>query len=73
MYEKENTMKKYKFTPRTILVASVLTIILATGVIASGGLAYIQSSSDNRDAINHYPTIEEIKKESMMYQSIQKH
>lgn len=63
VYEKENTMKKYKFTPRTILVASVLTIILATGVIASGGLAYIQSSSDNRNAINHYPTIEEVKKE----------
>ena len=44
VYNKENTMKKHKFTARTILAASFLTIILVTGVIASGGLAYIQSS-----------------------------
>lgn len=63
VYNKENTMKKHKFTARTILAASFLTIILVTGVIASGGLAYIQSSSDSRNAIDHYPTIEEVQRE----------
>ena len=63
VYNKEDTMKKHKFTARTILAASFLTIILVTGVIASGGLAYIQSSSDSRNAIDHYPTIEEVQRE----------
>ena len=60
--EKENrNMKKFSFTPRTIIVASLLTVAVATGVIASGGVAAIVGHSDTRDAINHFPEAEEIQ------------
>lgn len=60
--ERENkNMKRFSFTPRTIVVASLLTVALATGVIASGGVASIVGHSDTRDAINHFPTAEEVQ------------
>ena len=60
--ERENkNMKRFSFTPRTIVIASLLTVALATGVIASGGVASIVGHSDTRDAINHFPTAEEVQ------------
>ncbi len=60
---KIENMKKLKFTPKTILVSALLTVALATGVIASSGLGGgIISHSDKREAINHYPTSSEVEK-----------
>lgn len=60
---KIENMKKLKFTPKTILVSALLTVALATGVIASSGLGgVIISHSDLREAINHYPTSSEVEK-----------
>lgn len=55
-------MKKLNFKPKTLLITLAVTAILATGVIASNGLGGIISSSDNRDAITHFPTTTEIEK-----------
>lgn len=60
--ERENmNMKRFSFTPRTIVIASLLTVALATGVIASGGAASIIGHSNPGDAINHFPTAEEVQ------------
>lgn len=58
---KIENMKKLKFTPKTILISALLTVALATGVIASSGLGGIVSHSDKREEIKHYPTTSEVE------------
>ncbi len=60
--EKENnSMKRFKFTPKVLVAALALTVILASGVIAAGKIAYTCSSSSRLDDINHFPTLEEVE------------
>lgn len=60
--EKENnSMKRFKFTPKVLVAALALTVVLASGVIAAGKIAIISSSSSHFDDIKHFPTIEEVE------------
>lgn len=60
--EKENnSMKRFKFTPKVLVAALALTVVLASGVIAAGKIASISSSSSHFDDIKHFPTLEEVE------------
>lgn len=60
--EKENdSMKRFKFTPKVLIASLALTVILASGVIAGGKIAFTTTSSSHFDDINHFPTLEEVE------------
>ena len=59
---KENDiMKRFKFTPKVLVAAIALTVILATGVIGAGKIAGVRSGSSHSDDIKHFPTLEEVE------------
>lgn len=60
--EKENdSMKRFKFTTKVLIASLALTVILASGVIAGGKIAFTTTSSSHFDDINHFPTLEEVE------------
>jgi hypothetical protein len=60
--KEEKNMKKFRFTPKAILISVAATIILATGVIAAGKITHTRSSSSHLDDIKHYPSVSEVEK-----------
>ena len=60
--EKENdSMKRFKFTPKILVAALALTVVLASGVIAAGKIVSVSSHSSILDEIKHFPTLEEVE------------
>lgn len=59
--EREIKMKKSYFRPNVLAAVLIITALFATYVAASGGLKLIISSSNHNDAINHYPSLEEVR------------
>jgi hypothetical protein len=60
--KEEKNMKKFRFTPKAILISVAATIVLVTGVIGAGKIAYTRSSSSHLDDIVVYPSVSEVAK-----------